>query len=110
MSGGHFEYKQHFIQEIYNEIDFIVEKNGKEKTSEEINEEWGDSNWYENSNEGKFYREFPVEIINEFVCCFYFARTNFILLFGVILLFLLFKQFAELFSVFSFERVHRFLR
>ena len=66
MSGGHFEYKQHFIQEIYNEIDFIVEKNGKEKTPEEINEEWGDSNWYENSNEGKFYREFPVEIINEF--------------------------------------------
>ena len=55
MSGGHFEYKQHFIQEIYNEIDFIVEKNGKEKTPEEINEEWGDSNWYENSNEGKFF-------------------------------------------------------
>ena len=66
MSGGYFEYKQHFIQEIYNEIDFIVEKNGKEKTPEEINEEWGDSNWYENSNEGKFYREFQVEIINEF--------------------------------------------
>ena len=36
MSGGYFEYKQHFIQEIYNEIDFIVEKNGKEKTPDFI--------------------------------------------------------------------------
>ena len=48
MSGGHFDYKQHHINEIADGIERIIENNGRKKTQEELKEEsWRGDDWYE---------------------------------------------------------------
>lgn len=39
MSGGHFDYNQYKIGYIADSIQQMIDKNGKEKTREEIKEE-----------------------------------------------------------------------
>jgi hypothetical protein len=48
MSGGHFDYKQWHINQIADDVEKLIERNGREKTREELKEEgWRDNDWYE---------------------------------------------------------------
>lgn len=67
MSGGHFYWNQSRIKEISEEIQNLIEKNGLEKTEEEIKEEgWKDPNWYEKYPEDKFHRKYSEEALDQF--------------------------------------------
>ena len=63
MSGGAFEYKQHFIQDIYESIESELNKQGKEKFKEEL---WMQKEYYDQYPEEKFNTTYPVEIQNIF--------------------------------------------
>lgn len=71
MSGGHFDYLQHrFEWEIIEPIQEWIDKNGKEKTKEEL-QELKDSSfrWYagnEIDDKDKFHYKYPDDIIAEF--------------------------------------------
>ena len=67
MSGGRFEYKQYEFGYIADNIEHVIEKNGREKTKEEIkNEDWRDPHWYEKYPEDKFHYKYPDEVIEKF--------------------------------------------
>ncbi len=67
MSGGHFNYDQYKIGYIADSIEQEIERNGREKTREEMKAEgWKDPNWYEKYPEDKFYYEYPPEVIEQF--------------------------------------------
>ena len=67
MSGGHFNYDQYKIGYIADSIEQEIERNGKEKTREEMKAEgWKDPNWYERYPEDKFHYEYPPEVIEQF--------------------------------------------
>jgi hypothetical protein len=67
MSGGHWDYLQYRFTDVVEDIQNIVERNGKEKTREELkNESWGDPEWYEKYPEDKFHHKYPDEVIKEF--------------------------------------------
>lgn len=54
MSGGHFDYHQYRIREIADNIEDIIQKNGKKKEYE-IEYSWED----------EYYYEYPPEVINK---------------------------------------------
>ena len=67
MSGGHFNYDQYKIGYIADDIETVIERNGREKTREEMKAEgWKDPNWYERYPEDKFHYEYPPEVIEQF--------------------------------------------
>ncbi len=67
MSGGHFNYDQHKIGYIADDIQYKIDRNGKEKTKEEIKEEgMCDPNWYEKYPEDRFHYKYPDEVIDKF--------------------------------------------
>jgi hypothetical protein len=67
MSGGHWDYLQYRFTDVVEDIQNIVERNGKEKTREELkNESWRDPEWYEKYPEDKFHHKYPDEVIKEF--------------------------------------------
>jgi hypothetical protein len=67
MSGGHFYWNQSRIKEISEEIQNLIDKNGLEKTEEEIKEEgWKDPNWYKLYPEDKFHRKYSEEVLDQF--------------------------------------------
>lgn len=67
MSGGHFDYNQYKIGYIADSIQQMIDKNGKEKTREEIKEEgWRDPSWYEKYPEDRFHYKYPDEVIEKF--------------------------------------------
>ena len=69
MSGGHWDYLQYRFTDVVEDIQNIVERNGKEKTREELkNESWIgiDPEWYEKYPEDKFHHKYPDEVIKEF--------------------------------------------
>lgn len=70
MSGGHFNYIQRqFEYDIIDELDRIIEKNGKKKTKEEIkNEGWlkMNPNWYNDYPEERYHHNYPKEVIDKF--------------------------------------------
>jgi hypothetical protein len=47
MSGGHFDYKQHYIQDIIDEIEDLIKNNN-------VEDEWGYSNDYSDEIIEKF--------------------------------------------------------
>ena len=67
MSGGHFEYQQHRINDIIESIEAQIDKNGREKTKEELRE-WGgyDPEYYEKYPDEKYYHGYSADVINEF--------------------------------------------
>ena len=67
MSGGHFEYQQHRINDIIESIEAQIDRSGRAKTKEELRE-WGgyDPEYYEKYPEEKFYYKYSDEVINEF--------------------------------------------
>ena len=70
MSGGKFDYKQYEFGYIADEIESIIEKMGREKTREEINEEgWNDPNRYEKYPEDKFHYKYPDKVTEKFKKC-----------------------------------------
>jgi exonuclease VII small subunit len=67
MSGGHWDYLQYRLTDVSEDIEKLVEKNGKEKTKEELKEEtWRGPDWYEEYPEDNFHYEYPEEVIEEF--------------------------------------------
>jgi hypothetical protein len=67
MSGGHWDYVQHRLTEVVEDVVRKIERNGKEKTKEERKEEgWKDPDWYEKYPEDRFYHKYSDEVIEEF--------------------------------------------
>jgi hypothetical protein len=67
MSGGHFDYKQWHINEIADSVERLIENNGREKTREEIKDEfWRGDDWYEKYPEDLYHYKYPDEIIEKF--------------------------------------------
>ena len=68
MSGGAFDYKQHNISMIADEIDQAIRDNGRPKTAQELRDEsWGrDSEWYKKYPEDLNHYAYPDDIIEEF--------------------------------------------
>jgi len=66
MSGGAFDYNQYIIRDIADKIERIIEKNGREKTKEEIkNESWRSDDWYEKYPEDRYHYQYPDEVIEK---------------------------------------------
>jgi hypothetical protein len=66
MSGGAFEYNQHKIGYIADEVEQLIRKNGKEKTKEEMKDEgWRDPDWYKKYPEDLFHYKYPDEVIEK---------------------------------------------
>ncbi len=62
MSGGAFEYKQNQVRYIAEELEEIIERQGKER---EGDDRWSDS-WGEQYPEYKLYEVFSEEVAEEF--------------------------------------------
>lgn len=67
MSGGHWDYIQYRFTDIVEDVKSLIEKNGKEKTKEELNDySFRDPEWYEKYPEDKYHHKYPDEVIEEF--------------------------------------------
>jgi hypothetical protein len=67
MSGGQWDYNQDKIGYIADDIEEIIENNGKEKTEEELRDEgWRDPDWYATCPEDKFHYKYPDDVIEKF--------------------------------------------
>ena len=55
MSGGHFDYNQYKIGYIADEVEQLIERNGKE-IPKEYRDDWSGTNYY----------EYPPEVIEKF--------------------------------------------
>lgn len=67
MSGGAFDYNQYKIGDIADDIEKVIERNGRKKTKEELKEEsWHQPDWYEKYPEDLYYYEYPNEVIEKF--------------------------------------------
>jgi len=67
MSGGHFDYDQYKIGYMAESIEKLIERNGREKTKEELKDEnWRDPEWYEKYPEDLCHYKYPDEVIEEF--------------------------------------------
>lgn len=62
MSGGRWNYLQGRLTEPIEDIESLIEKNGKEKTPKEIE----DDRWYPGHEPEKFHYQYPDEVIEEF--------------------------------------------
>lgn len=66
MSGGAFNYDQYKIGYIVDEIEKVIQKNGREKTPEEIKEEWWrDPDWFKKYPEDLFHHKYSDEVIEK---------------------------------------------
>jgi hypothetical protein len=65
MSGGAFDYNQYKIGYIADQIEDTVFNNGREKTREEIKNDWHNDEWYEKYPEDLFHYKYPDEVIEK---------------------------------------------
>src|SRR5579859_5670846 len=65
MSGGKFDYDQYKIDTIAETIQSVIEKNGKEKTKDEL-ESWKDAEYLKKYPEDKYHTTHHPEVIEEF--------------------------------------------
>ena len=65
MSGGTFNYHQYKIGYIADQIEEVINKGGREKTREEIKDEFRKSEWYEKYPEDRFHYQYPEEVITK---------------------------------------------
>jgi hypothetical protein len=66
MSGGRWDYLQYRFSDVVDDINNMVDKNGLEKTKEEIEaEDWRDPDWYKKYPEDKFHYKYPDDVIEE---------------------------------------------
>lgn len=67
MSGGHWDYIQYRFTDVIEDIQSLIDKNGKEKTKEELKEYgYKDPDWYEKYPEDKYHTKYSTEVIKEF--------------------------------------------
>lgn len=67
MSGGHWNYIQHKLTDVIEDLDRLIKKNGKLKTKEELKDEgWRNDDWYEKYPEDKYHYRYTPEAIKEF--------------------------------------------
>lgn len=67
MSGGKWEYVQYRFTDVIDDLKSLIEKNGKEKTEQEMkNEGWRDPFWYDKYPEDRYHYRYPDEVIDEF--------------------------------------------
>ena len=67
MSGGAFDYKQWHIEQIADDVEKLIERNGREKTREELKEEgWRSDDWYEKYPEDLCHYKYHDEVIEKF--------------------------------------------
>lgn len=67
MSGGKFNYDQYKIGYIADAIEQEIERNGREKTPDELFEySWHNPYWYEQHPQERFHYEYPPEVIEQF--------------------------------------------
>ena len=67
MSGGHWDYIQYRFTDIAEDIDELIEQNGKLKSEKELKEySWHDEDWYNKYPEDRYHYEYPQEVIEEF--------------------------------------------
>ena len=67
MSGGHFGYDQYKIGYMAESIEKLIERNGREKTAEELKVEgYHDQDWYRKYPEDLYHYKYPDEVIEEF--------------------------------------------
>lgn len=70
MSGGHFEYRQHQIAMIIDELQEVIDKNKVERTEEELRQEYWYSDdmkeYYEKHPDQKLYYNYSDETMEEF--------------------------------------------
>ena len=67
MSGGHWNYLQYRLTDVAEDIDKLIEQNGKPKTEEELKEEtWRDDEWYNKYPEDRYYYEYDEDVIEQF--------------------------------------------
>ena len=63
MSGGAFDYNQHKIRDIYEEIENEINKMGTLKPKDELR--YYSDGWFDKYPEDKYYHKYSEEIINE---------------------------------------------
>ena len=67
MSGGRFDYIQHRLRDVAEDIEQQINKNGKKKTQEELkNEPWHDSDWYEKYPEDLYRHQYSEQVVEGF--------------------------------------------
>ncbi len=67
MSGGFFEYKQWEINTMADDVERLIEKNGRKKSDRELKDEsWYDPEWYEKYPEDLYHYKYPDEVIEKF--------------------------------------------
>jgi len=75
MSGGHFDYNQHRIGYIAEEIKEQIERNGRPKTRDEMKDEgWHDENWYVKYPEELNWPKYSPEVIEKFKESLYYLE------------------------------------
>lgn len=62
MSGGTFDYKQYILEQIADEIEERINRNGKLKYKKDL---WMSKAFYENYPEEKYYEKYSDEAISE---------------------------------------------
>jgi hypothetical protein len=84
MSGGAFDYKQYYIEEIANSIEAELEKQGKERPKDEF---CYDKEYYDKYPQERFYYTYPKEIQEKMaeavkqlrIACIYAQRIDWFL-------------------------------
>jgi hypothetical protein len=68
MSGGHFDYNQHKIRDIADEVENLIEKNGKKISEEQIKEQerWCGQDWFKRYPQDLYHHKYPDEVIEKF--------------------------------------------
>jgi hypothetical protein len=67
MSGGHWEYIQYRFTDVAEDIDKLIEQNGKPKSEEELKENcWYDPDWYEKYPEELNHCKYEDEVLEQF--------------------------------------------
>ena len=67
MSGGHFDYIQHRLTEVIEQIKDEIQKSGKPKTKDELKDEfWKDDEWYAKYPEDLNHHKYSDEVMDEF--------------------------------------------
>lgn len=67
MSGGFFEYKQWEINNMADDVETLINKNGRKKTDRELKDEsWRDAEWYKKYPGDLYHHEYPDEVIEKF--------------------------------------------
>lgn len=83
MSGGHFNYDQWRIQDIANEVEDIIEKNGKVIPWDELDDFYQrdydyNEHTYEKSENKILYYDYPPEVVERFKEGLYHLRRAYI--------------------------------